>query len=98
MYLDDMARQDFKKAKQSVVGWILMASFQYYHKDTNLLADTTFDKMCKWLLDNYDTVEHRYKHLITRDQLQAGSLYDLGTHDYPIQLIRISERLVENHL
>lgn len=92
---DHLMRNDFKEAPQSVVAWLLMASFMYYIRDTSMLNDTTFDNACKWLSKNYDNVEHRYKHLIDKEGLESGSLFNLGSHDYPLPLIRIAENIME---
>lgn len=94
---DNKARGDFKEAPQSVVAWILMASWLYYHKPTlsPILSDSTFDSMCKWLYDNYDKVEHRYKHLISKEDLKAGSLYSLGSYGFARPLNMIAEKLSE---
>ncbi len=96
MNYNQKARNDFKDSPQSVVAWILMSSYGYYTMPQNpsLLSDECFDNMCKWLLDNYDNVQHRFKHLITKSHLEAGSLYDVHAYDYPLELIRIYETLV----
>ena len=75
-----------------------MASYGYYNMPQNpsLLSDECFDNMCKWLLGNYDKVEHRFKHLITKSHLEAGSLYDVHAYDYPAELIRIYNKLMED--
>lgn len=90
-YLDEVAREDFKKAKASVVAWILMASYAYYLRYESLLSDECFDKMCHYLLENYDSVQHRHKHLITKDMLKAGSCYNLTNDDYPNGLKMLTE-------
>lgn len=97
MNYNQKAREDFKDAPQSVVAWIIMASYGYYHMPQNpsLLSDECFDNMCKWLLGNYDSVQHRFKHIITKSHLEAGSLYDVHAYDYPAELVRIYNKLME---
>lgn len=92
---NDKMREDFKKSKGSVVSWLLMASYLYYHRFgyDPILTDDVFDKACKWLHDNYDTVDHRFKHIISKEDLLAGSLYAVKREDYHWFLIKESERL-----
>jgi hypothetical protein len=60
----------------------LMAAYVYYYLDDQLITDAEFDKMAVVLLEHWDTVTHRHKHLITIDSLKAGSLL-LSEEDYP---------------
>ncbi len=32
----------------------LLTSFLYYHYNESVISDITFDKLCKYLLDNFD--------------------------------------------
>ena len=91
---DQKAREDFKLHNKSVVGWILMAGYAYYIRDVGLLTDSCFDGMCKWLYDNYDSIEHKYKHLLTKDMLRAGSTYNLSAYDYPPGIRNCAELLM----
>lgn len=81
--LDDKARECFKGHKETIIPWILMSSYMYYCKHTSILSDTTFDKMCKYLLDNWDDIDHPHKELIDKGSLRAGTLYTLKEEDYP---------------
>ena len=56
----------------------LMSSYLYYEHDKNVLDDTQFDYLCKKLHDNWDSVEHMHKHLIDKDNLEAGSGYGVA--------------------
>lgn len=60
----------------------LMAAYIYYYKDAQIMTDSDFDKMAKELLENYDTIAHRHKHLITKEDLAAGTLL-LAEEKYP---------------
>ena len=51
----------------------LMCAYAYYVEDKPLISDTEFDKLSKEILENYDTIEHRHKHLITKEDLEAGT-------------------------
>lgn len=51
----------------------LMCAYAYYVEDKPLVADHEFDSLAKHILENYDKIEHRHKHLITKEDLEAGS-------------------------
>lgn len=50
-----------------------MACYAYYVEDSPVISDKLFDEMSKELLAKWDTVEHFHKHLITREDLVAGT-------------------------
>ena len=52
-------------------------SYLYYEKNITLIDDTEFDQMCKTLLEKYDEVEHMHKHLVKKENLTAGTGYDI---------------------
>ncbi len=60
---------------QQLVPYYLMSSYLYYKKDKQVLTDDEFDTLCKRLLDEWDSIEHMHKHLITKEDLQAGTGY-----------------------
>lgn len=95
---DAKCEREVQKYPQAAIGWLIMASWIYYFKPalTPLLSDTYFDKLSKQTLQDYDGLTHRYKHLVSKDDLKAGSLYSLGSYDYPIPLIVIAEKLSES--
>ena len=51
----------------------LMCAYAYYVDDAPLVQDHEFDKLAKHILENYDTIEHPHKHLVTKEDLEAGS-------------------------
>ena len=51
----------------------LMCAYAYYEKDDPLISDKEFDDLSKWLLINYDNIEHPHKKLISKDDLNAGT-------------------------
>ena len=51
----------------------LMCAYAYYEEGDSLITDAEFDELGKWLLKNYDSVEHMHKHLVTLDDLRAGT-------------------------
>jgi len=50
-----------------------MCSYAYYVEDKPLISDSEFDELGKWLLENYDNVEHMHKDLVTKGDLEAGT-------------------------
>lgn len=77
--LDDYAAEIFADNINMMVPWYLMASYAYYKQDEPILSDAFFDAMGKTMLERWDDIDHFHKHLITVDDLQAGTY--LG--DYP---------------
>ena len=51
----------------------LMCSYAYYKLNTNLITDAEFDQLAKDILADYDNIKHMHKHLVTKDQLEAGT-------------------------
>ena len=58
-----------------LVPFYLMSCYLYYKEDRQVLTDEDFDQLAKRLLDNWDSVEHMHKHLISKGDLQAGTGY-----------------------
>lgn len=92
---DQNAREDFKQHLNSAVFWFVVSSFGYYNKPElpSLLSDEVYDKLAKTIL-NRNIKHSKLSHLITEDDLRAGSLYSLGVWEYPIWVSRIYEDLV----
>ena len=65
------------------VPWYLMAAYAYYVIDDPLLEDSTFDRLAKKMLANWDKIEHMHKDFITKDMLQAGTY--LGEYPKRVQ-------------
>lgn len=83
---DEMIRECFKKNKNSCISFWLVGSYCYYLKNESLFKDETFDKLSRWMYDNYDSLEHEHKSLITKDMLKAGSGFNLKESDYPLRV------------
>lgn len=86
---DAQMTADMRVTTKAVVGWLLMASWCYYiePQPVSLLSDQQYDKACAWLLRHYDTVNHKYKHLLPREALVAGSAYHLSAGMYPAGIV-----------
>jgi hypothetical protein len=53
----------------------LLSSYLYYVEGRSILTDSEFDALCKELLERWDEVTHRHKHLTSREDLEAGTGY-----------------------
>ncbi len=90
---DHLARQSFKQSPASVVYWIVLSSYAYYFLSESLLSDTTYDKMCKLVLEKGIT-HSKLSHLINEDRLRAGSLFDVKEFEYPLYIVRDAQVLI----
>lgn len=51
----------------------LMCAYAYYEQDDPLITDHSFDMLAKYILQNYDSIQHFHKHLVTKEDLEAGT-------------------------
>jgi hypothetical protein len=72
--IDDEMRYRIKFKRNLSVPWYLMASYAYYELDNPILTDASFDELGKFMLSRWEAITHRHKHLITEDDLRAGTL------------------------
>lgn len=95
--LDDHASKIFAKNINMMVPWYLMASYAYYKEDNPIFSDSFFDEMGKTMLAVWDDIEHFHKHLITKDDLKAGSY--LGEYPSRVKggLESVRETLLEKN-
>ena len=93
---DEAVRDCFKKNKNSCVSFWLVCSYCYYIRHESLMSDEAFDKMSRWMFDNYDKLEHNHKHLITKEMLSVGSGYNLKEKDYPLIVKVTAEDFIKN--
>lgn len=75
----------------------LVASYAYYLRHVSLMSDESYDKIAKALLTNWDTFEHQHKYLVTKEDLQAGTLYALKAKDYPLIIRTCAELRIRKH-
>ena len=71
--LDNAAAKIFAENINMMVPWYLMASYAYYEESDPIFSDSFFDDMGKTMLSCWDDIEHFHKHLITVDDLNAGT-------------------------
>ena len=92
---DQQAREDYKASPSSIYYWLIASSSIYYISCdmTPLLSDECFDKMCKHLLNSYENIPKHSKlhHLVTKENLESGSFYNLISTDYPLWLARMAQ-------
>ena len=56
-----------------MIPWYFIAAYGYYEKDEPLITDALFDRICKRMLKEWDTLEHRHKEYIEKDALEGGT-------------------------
>lgn len=93
MNYDQQARDSLKESPSSAVFFVVLASYLYYVRDESILSDEVFDKIMKLILDR--NIKHSLlSHLITEEDLKAGSLFRLKPKDYPQFIIEAGERII----
>jgi len=93
MNLNNQARVAYKQSPSSAVYYVVLASYLYYVRFESVLSDDVFDKMMKLILDK--NIRHsKLSHLITDDDLRAGSLFRLRATDYPDFIIDQAEKIL----
>lgn len=92
-FYEQQARNDYKQSPKSAVYWVVIASYLYYCRDESILSDEVFDKIMKLILDK--KIKHsKLSHLVTDDDLRAGSLFRLKVKDYPDFIVDQAERMI----
>ena len=89
---DDHAAELFAKNINMMVPWYLMAAYAYYVDDDPIISDAAYDALVRNLLAHWDQVEHHHKHILSREQLEAGTF--LG--EYPSRVQWAVRNLREN--
>ena len=69
--MDSSSLSDINK----VFAEYLYHSYLYYKVNMPLITDSEYDALCKRLLDGWESVTHVFKHLVTIDDLEAGTGY-----------------------
>lgn len=76
-----------------LLSWYLMCSYLYYILDTAVIPDEVFDAIAARLHKEYDSLEHPHKHLVSKEDLSAGTLYSV--RHYPTMIMSAASRLKE---
>lgn len=72
-----------------LVPWYLMSAYAYYVEDDPIISDAVYDRLVKKIIANWSKIEHQHKHLLTLEQLEAGTY--LG--EYPSRVKGAVEEL-----
>lgn len=81
--LDATVRKRVEAAPNLGVAFYLMGAYAYYGQDDPFMSDGTWEWLAKFLKQNWHSIEHRHKHLITADMLASGSFFMPKGSDYP---------------
>lgn len=81
---DEASRVSFKSNPSTTISWWLVSSYCYYIHDESLLSDSVYDLMSKYMLNNWDKLEHQHKHMITKEDLMAASGFAIERSEYPL--------------
>ena len=74
MRLNRINPENFREEPPSrLLSIFLMASFLYYRYNRSVLTDPEYDSLCVLLLKKWDSFEHQHKHLVTKEDLKAGT-------------------------
>lgn len=93
--MDEYIRECFKVNKNSAMSFFLIASYCYYCRYDSIMSDEVFDGIAKWLLKEYDKIQHVNKDLVTKEMLNSGTAYNLKESDYPLRVKVIGEQFIK---
>lgn len=67
-----------------MVALYLMSSYLYYQHNLHVFSDAVFDKLCVSLLKERAQLTHPHAHLITNEDLDAGTGFSISEDKYPL--------------
>ena len=74
------------------ISWYLMSSYLYYCLDTSVISDYEYDKLCRFILDNYEKrTVHPHWRLIDKELLETGSGFVMESEHYPVSIRSAAE-------
>lgn len=74
------------------IGSYLVHSYMYYILDDPVISDIEYDLLCKELLEKFDEIDyHPHKHLVSKEDLRAGSGYSI--RKYPQIVVNLANAL-----
>ena len=62
---------------EQLVSWFLMACYAYYEVHNPIMEDHEFDLLTARLKDEWESIDHPHKSLITPSHLDATTGYDI---------------------
>lgn len=76
----------------------LICSVAYYHKYESLLSDNDYDYLSTYLWDTWDEwQDHVHAYLVTKGNLQSGSLYNVAYKEYPTVVTVATDVYLREH-
>lgn len=94
--LDEMVKEKIGNNVNLSVSHFIMSSFMYYKLNDSYVSDATFDWICQTLITNWDNIQHPHKHLINREDLEAGSGYAVECP--PVAICSLIRMLKDNKI
>ena len=74
MNYDKKCKEIIESKPNMMIPWYLMASHAYYTQDDPILSDGLYDELAQRMLSSWDNLKHIHKHIITKEDLCAGTL------------------------
>lgn len=75
------------KPKQALQKY-LMLSYLYYVRMESVVEDAEYDALAKFLLSRYnDWQDHQHAYLVSKEDLESGTLYAVSQKDYPKMIV-----------
>ena len=81
-----------QKEANALYGEYLEHSYRYYWMNAAVITDHEYDELCRRLLEHWQIVTHRLKHLTDESALRAGTGYQLRVESLPAPFARLIER------
>ena len=76
----------------------LVHSYLYYILYDSVISDCVFDALCRDMLNNFDSLESPYMHLIEEDALRAGTGYQIPASEYPDEIKALAQRMLDGEI
>lgn len=90
---------DIKSLKpKQALQLFLICSVAYYHKYESLLTDHDYDYLSTYLWDTWDDwQDHQHAYLVTKGNLQSGSLYNVNYKEYPTMILSATDMYLREY-
>ncbi|CAA2141359.1 hypothetical protein [Hyphomicrobium sp. ghe19] len=95
--LDEKVRREIASNPEVLVPWFLIASYVRQVHSLWLVSAALYDELAAALTVQWDIVEHRYKNLISLEDLRERGLR-LTAREYPGVIRSAAQMLVKLHL
>jgi NAD-dependent DNA ligase len=63
------------KSPNQCFSWWMVHAFLYYRLDQAIISDKEFDTLTSWLKMSWQVITHPHKHLVSLEDLEAGTGY-----------------------